>query len=64
MQISIDDYPGGPVLGTRQAGVAGMLKLGSGRGSGATAPGRSPEQRGGEQKKTMSSGDKIQLKKK
>ena len=33
-------------------------------GSGATAPGRSPEQRGGEQKKTMISGGKVQLKEK
>ena len=31
-------------------------------GSGATAPSRSPEQRGGEQKKTMISGDKVQFK--
>ena len=31
-------------------------------GSGATAPGRSPEQRGGEQKKTMISGGKVQFK--
>ena len=39
----------GPVLGIRWAEVAGLLKPGSGHGSGATAPGRSPEQR--EQKK-------------
>ena len=31
-------------------------------GSGAIAPGRSPEQRGGEQKKTMISGSKVQFK--
>ena len=31
-------------------------------GSGATAPGRSPEQRGGEQKKTMISEGKVQFK--
>ena len=31
-------------------------------GSGATAPGQSPEQRGGEQKKTMISGGKVQFK--
>ena len=31
-------------------------------GSGATAPGWSPEKRGGEQKKTMISGGKIQFK--
>ena len=40
----------GLLLGTRQAEVAGYLKLGSGHGSGAAAPGRNPEQRGGEQK--------------
>ena len=31
-------------------------------GSGATAPGRSPGQRGGEQKQTMISGGKVQFK--
>ena len=31
-------------------------------GSGATAQGQSPEQRGGEQKKTMISGGKVQFK--
>ena len=31
-------------------------------GSGATAPGWSPEQRGGEQKKRMISGGKVQFK--
>ena len=35
MQISIDDYPGGPVLGTRRAEATGLLKPGSGRGSGS-----------------------------
>ena len=44
--------------------VAGLLKPGSGHGSGATTPGRSPEQRGGEQKTTMISGGKVQLKEK
>ena len=33
-------------------------------GSGASSPGRSPEQRGGEQKKTMISEGKVQLKQK
>ena len=56
------DYPDGPVLGTRRAEVAGSLKAGFRTGSGASAPGRSPEQRGGEQKKTMISGGKVQFK--
>ena len=51
-QINIYDYPGGPVLGTGQAEVAGLLKPGSGLGSGAIAEGA--RSRGEEsRKKTM-----------
>ena len=46
-----------------KAGRSSRLAEGRVRtGSGATAPGRSPEQRGGEQKKTMISGGKVQFK--
>ena len=41
-----------------------LAEAGVRTGSGATVPGRSPEQRGGEQKKIMISGGKVQLKEK
>ena len=64
MQISIDDYPGRSGSWHKAGRSSRLAEDGVRSGSGATAPGRSPEQRGGEQKKTMISGGKVQLKEK
>ena len=64
MEINTKDYPGGPVLGTREGRSSRLAEDGVRSGSGAVAPGRSPEQRRGKQKKTMISGGKVQLKEK